>query len=263
MKIIAFGTLKGGTGKTMVAFNVAGVLAEAHKVLLIDVDPQCNLSDSANIDTTDQDINSVRDIFDTPEIDPNDIIIKAPIDELPNLDIIPSHLRLTATEMQLVSRAGREQVMSHYIEENMDVFGEYDYVIIDTNPSMGIINQNGFLAADSIILVSDISRKAQLGAQMFTYLWGEVRRAIRKEDNVHALIVNNYDKRIKLATQLMDVYRKSKEFSDLLIQQAVPSRRILKDTELKYVPINVLDDKSEECKVFREIVRELEEKEVL
>lgn len=264
MKVISCGTLKGGTGKTMVTFNIAGILAENHKVLMIDNDPQCNLSDSAGIDTADQDIKSVRDIYENPaKVDPRDIIIKAPVEQLPNLDIIPSHLRLTGTEMQLVSRAGREQILGHFIEDHMDVFGEYDYIINDTNPSMGIINQNAFLAAESIILVSDVSRKAVQGAQLFTYLWEESRSMLRKENNVKALIINNYDKRIGLSSQLKEYYREDEEFAELLVEQPVPNRVKLKDTELNYAPINVLYPASEECEVFRNIVKELFEKGVL
>ena len=263
MKVISCGTLKGGTGKTMVAFNIAGLLAENHKVLLIDNDPQCNLSDSAGIDTANQDIKSVRDIYEDPKVDPASVIVKAPVKELPNLDIIPSHLRLTGTEMQLVSRAGREQILGHYIEDHRDVFEEYDYIINDTNPSMGIINQNAFLAADAIILVSDVSRKAVQGAQLFMYLWEESRSNLRKADNVKALIINNFDQRISLSGQLKEYYKDDEDFANLLVDQPVPNRVKLKDTELKYKPINILYPKSEECDVFREIVKELYEKGVL
>lgn len=264
MKVISCGTLKGGTGKTMVTFNIAGVLAEEHRVLMIDNDPQCNLSDSAGIDTADQDMKSVRDIYENPsKVDPRDVIVKKPVEQLPNLDIIPSHLRLTGTEMQLVSRAGREQILGHYIEDHMDVFGQYDYIINDTNPSMGIINQNAFLAADSIILVSDVSRKAVQGAQLFTYLWEESRANLRKANNVKALIINNFDKRISLSGKLKEYYREDEEFADLLVEQAVPNRVKLKDTELHYAPINVLYPDSDECQAFRNIVKELFEKGVL
>ena len=66
MKVLAFGTLKGGTGKTTVAYNIGGILAEEHKVLFIDVDPQSNLSDNAGIDTAVQDGGTIRDVFDNP-----------------------------------------------------------------------------------------------------------------------------------------------------------------------------------------------------
>lgn len=263
MKMVTTATLKGGTGKTVVAVNLAGLVAEHKRVLAIDFDPQCNLSDNLGIDTADQDIPSVRNIFENPNIDPRKIIIKSPIAELPNLDVIPSSLGLTDTEMQLVSRTGREQILGHYIEDHMDVFGEYDYIFADTNPSMGVINQNVFLAADSIILVSDISRKAVQGAQLFTYLWEKNRSNLRKEDNVKALIINNFDKRIGLSTNLVEFYKDDAEFWPVLIKQTVPNRVKMKDTELQYKPINVLYPKSEECEVFRNIVMELIEKEVL
>lgn len=263
MKVISSATLKGGTGKTMVAVNLAGLLAEKYKVLAADFDPQCNLSDNMGIDTTDQSIKSVRDIFEDPDIDPRDIIQHGLIKELPNLDVIPSNLSLTDTEMRLVSRAGREQILGHYIEDHMDVFSEYDYIFADTNPSMGIINQNVFLASDSVILVSDVSRKAVQGAQLFTYLWGKNRANLRKENNVKALVINNYDKRIKLAGSLIEFYQDDDEFAPLLVQQPIPSRVKLKDTELKYKPINVLYPNSEETEFFRNVLDELKEKGVL
>ena len=112
MKVIAFGTLKGGTGKTTVAFNIGGILAEEHKVLFIDVDPQCNLSDNAGVDTADQDGATIRDVFDNPnKVTAGEVITSEPLWQLPNLDIISSHIRLTATELQLVSAPAREKIL--------------------------------------------------------------------------------------------------------------------------------------------------------
>ena len=96
MKVIAFGTLKGGTGKTTVAYNIGGILAEEHKVLFIDVDPQSNLSDNSGVDTANQDGVTIRDVFDSPtKIKAEDVITLAPMWQLENLDIISSHIRLT------------------------------------------------------------------------------------------------------------------------------------------------------------------------
>ena len=170
MKIIAFGTLKGGTGKTTVAYNVGGILAEEHRVLFIDMDPQANLSDNAGIDTTDQTGATIRDVFADPHhTKAEDVITESPMWQLPNLDIIASHIRLTATELHLVAVAGRERIIQKWVERNRAKLEEYDYIILDTNPSMGIINQNAFMAADHIVLVSDVSKKAIQGAQQFAY----------------------------------------------------------------------------------------------
>ena len=199
MKTIVFGNLKGGTGKTTVAFNIGGILAEKHKILFIDVDPQANLSDNAGIDTTDQSGSTIKDIFENPTgVKAEDVITKSPMPELPNVDIIASHIKLSKTELQLVSAAARERILFKWMQKNKAVLEEYDYIIVDTNPSMGVINQNAFMTADSIVLVSDVSKKAISGTQLFTYLWGEICESMGIEDRTSALLLNNCDKRIGL-----------------------------------------------------------------
>lgn len=264
MKIVAFGTLKGGTGKTTVAFNIGGILAEEHKVLFIDVDPQSNLSENVGVDTANQDGWTIRDVFSDPNrTKASDVITKQPMWQFENLDIIASHIRLTATELQLVATAGRERILQKWIERNMGILGEYDYIIIDTNPSMGIVNQNAFMAADKVILVSDVSMKAIQGAQLFTYLWGEVCENMDREDNTSALIVNNYDKRTNLARDIKEYYEDDEEFKSLVLNTVIPSRVDIKNTETSYLPINITAPNSASCEAFRAVVSELKEREVL
>ena len=96
MKSIAFGTLKGGTGKTTTCFNLAGGLAlnPKNKILLVDGDPQCNLTNDIGIDCSDMERNNIRTIFENKKITPQELIIKNAIEELPNIDIIPSNILL-------------------------------------------------------------------------------------------------------------------------------------------------------------------------
>lgn len=142
MKIIAFGTMKGGTGKTTLAFNLGGLLAEGNKVLLWDIDPQCNLSQSAGMDINTRDAYTTKDIFDNPETPPEKIVVQ--LEE--GLWILPGSIDLTLTEAMLPSRAGKELILLHYIEDNIFFFEQFDYILLDTNPSMCSINQNGFAA---------------------------------------------------------------------------------------------------------------------
>lgn len=264
MKIIAFGTLKGGTGKTTVAFNVGGILAETHKVLFIDIDPQANLSDNVGIDTTDQDGLTIRDVLHYPHTTrAEDVITKSPMEQLPNIDIIASHIKLTATELQLVSVAGRERILQKWIAKNHDVLKGYDYIIFDTNPSMGIVNQNAFMAADKIILVSDVSKKAIQGAQLFSYLWGEACENLDIDDKTSALIVNNCDKRIGLTKHIKEFYKDDEDFGSIVLEATIPSRVDIKNTETEYLPINVVAPTSDSCGAFRAIVEELKERKVL
>lgn len=264
MKVIAFGTLKGGTGKTTVAFNIGGILAEKHRVLFIDIDPQSNLSDNVGIDTTDQSGATIRNVFSNPNhTRASDVITRQPMEELPNIDIIASHIRLTATELQLVAMAGRERILQRWIERNKDVLSEYDYIIIDTNPSMGIVNQNGFMAADKIILVSDVSNKAIQGAQLFTYLWGEACENLDITDKTSALILNNCDRRIGLTEDIKEYYKDDEDFGKLMVNTVIPSRVDIKSTEIRYLPINITAPNSDSCEAFRGVVAELKERKVL
>ena len=238
MKIVAIGTLKGGTGKTTMTFNLAGVLAEKHKVCLIDVDPQCNLSNNVGVDITEQDVFSSREIFETPGVIPQDLIIKAPIEELPNLDIIPGNIKLVATELHISNRAARERILRNYLEDNTGVFGEYDYILIDTNPSMGIVNQNAFLAADSIILVTDVDDNSRVGLHLFMYLWEEIRKDLRIPDNVDALIVNKGDLTTRITKDIWEYCSEDEDLSPLLVPQMVRAKVAYAKAALARVPIN-------------------------
>ena len=94
MKSIAFGTLKGGTGKTTSCFNLAGALAlnPDNKILLVDGDPQCNLTNDVGIDCSDMERNNIRTIFENKKIDPSELIMHGVLEQLPNIDIIPSNI---------------------------------------------------------------------------------------------------------------------------------------------------------------------------
>ena len=139
MKIITMATLKGGTGKTLNTFNIAGILAENSKVLLIDIDPQCDLTSNCGIDSSNTEVKTIRDIFENlPKIQPaaKEVIMKAPIPELPNLDLIPSSILLFKTEKMLSTRSNKEHILDYFLQNNESYLNQYDYIMIDTNPSL-------------------------------------------------------------------------------------------------------------------------------
>ena len=266
MKIITMGTLKGGAGKTINLFNIAGILAENKKVLLVDVDPQCNLSFDCGVDITVRNMLTVRDIFNnTYKEQPKaeKIILKAPIKELPNLDIIPSSILLFQTERKIQGVSNREHILENYIKDNIDIFEQYDYVMIDTNPSMSIINLNAFYIADEIILSSDVSTNSINGAELFCELWDEYREELRKEDNIAAIIISNYDKRTKLGKDLIKYTHEADFAKDLVLDAIIPATVKMKDCELKHKPVNILHPDTDICEAFRKVVKELKDREVL
>lgn len=259
MKIITVATLKGGTGKTTTVFNLAGCLSQNHKVLLIDCDPQANLSQDTGIDITNQRRNSIRDIF-THYLRPQKVVVSAPIPELPNLDIIPSNIWLTETEMQLVNRSGREHILHNYITDNRAFFNRYDYVICDTNPSMSCINKNAFYIADSIVLVTDISKNGLTGIELFDYLWLNAAKDLRKENNIKAMILNNSDIRTSLPKELLEYCREDEALSKLLVEPVVPQAVKIKETSLAHQPINVYLPGQKEHQIYLELIKALESK---
>ena len=258
MKIISVGTLKGGTGKTTITFNLAGVLAEKYKVLLIDVDPQCNLSAACGINVADKKHNSSRNIFmEDNELEPADLVVKAPIAGLDKLDIIPSHMLMTAVEFFMVNRSAREWVMDNYIQDHKDFFEQYDYVLLDTNPSMGIVNQNAFTVADSIVLVTDVSEDGIAGVELFTHLWENIRKALRKPDNVKALVINMADRRINLTSELKEYCEDNEDLLPLLVNDMVYSKVIYKDARMSNTPVNKIKGGEDAAKDIRAVLNGL------
>ena len=260
MKVIAVGTLKGGTGKTTVTFNLGGALAEKHRVLLVDIDPQCNLSNNAGVDITEQDTYSSRDIFETPGVLPEDLVVNCPIEQLPNLDIIPSNILLTATELHIGSRAARERIMKNYFEDHKNFFEQYDYILIDTNPSMGIVNQNAFLMADSIILVTDVDDNSRIGLQLFMYLWEEIRNDLRKPNNIKALVINKADMRTTLTEQIMEYCQEDEELSEILVPQTIRAKVAFAKAALKKLPVTLYKGGEEAAEEITSVVNILAER---
>jgi len=244
--------------------TLAGALAlnPNNKILLIDGDPQCNLTNDIGIDSSDMERNNIRTIFENKKIDPTELIISGVLEELPNIDIIPSNILLLKTEMQLISIAGREKLLANYIEKNKEFFSQYTHIIFDTNPNMGVVNQNIFYFVDSIILISDVSLNAIQGAELFSFLWSESIEDLGIENNIKALVINNFDKRINLAKDLRDYYLDDEEFRDILIDTPIPGSVAMKDTSLNHMPIVVLQPQHQAASAIKKVVNELTKREV-
>lgn len=242
MKKIAVGTLKGGTGKTTMTFNLLGLLAERGKVLAIDIDPQCNLSNNIGVDISDDEVYSCLDIFESTGAKPEDIVIDSPIEQLPNLDLIPGSIKLVATELRINGRAGRERILQNYIEDNHKFFKQYDYIVIDTNPSMGIVNQNAFLSANSIILVTDVDDNSRIGLKLFMDLWETIRHDLRKPDNVNALILNKADVRNNLTADMYEYLVNNDKFSKIFVPTPIRPKVVYPNAALAKLPMNVYKD---------------------
>ena len=273
-KIITFATLKGGAGKTMNLFNLAGVLAgRGRKVLLIDVDPQCNLSANCGIDVADMGFVTTKDIFEkyqaTEQPKTNDIIIKSPIEGLPTLDIIPSSILLFNVEESITILEGKTRILKSFLNRNKSDLQKYDYIFLDTNPSMSVFNINAFYVADTIIINTDVSSNSINGVELFCGLWDAKREQInetadtRKEDNIEALLIGNYSKRSNLSKELLEYVHTADFSKDIVLDTIIPATVQLKDTEVSHAPINILHKGDKAHQAFENLADELIRKEIL
>ena len=239
MKITSIGVQKGGVGKTTLAFNLACVLAESEKVLAIDIDPQCNLSNNFGIDVSQKEAYSSRDIFEETETNPDYLVVKQPISALPNLDVIPSNIHMFETDLTVINKAGRERILLNYIEDNEAFFKQYDQIIIDTNPSMSVLNQNGFLASDSIIMVAEADDNSLIGIELFMHLWGEIAKKLRKKNNIRGLIINKGDLRASLTQEMWDYCMNDDDLHPILVPQLIRVKEVYKKANKAKLPVTL------------------------
>lgn len=257
-KVITFGTLKGGTGKSTSVFSTAGILAErGYRVLIIDVDPQANITSNLGIDETLDGYVGVKELFEDEKLDVNRAIIKAPIKELPTLDIIGSTIALTSTEMRIISFAGREFLLKKYIKRNREVFDKYDYILVDTNPSMSIINQNSFVVSNGIVLVSDIGVNSLRGLEVFIALWEDILDRLDMENNIKGILVNKYNDRSTMSQEFIEYCKEDEDIKKLMFNTCIPSSIRLPECELERLPINLIDKRSISYIAFNAFVDEL------
>ena len=247
---------------------------QPNRILLLDADPQFNLTNNIGIDVRQTGLKTARDIFET-DASASEIIYSSPIKGLPNIDIIPASLLLTRTEINLVSRTGREWLVTNFISDNFSFLNQrYRYIFADTNPNLYMINQNVFLAADNIIIVSDVSYNSISGAEFFMALWSEIKRPLKKADNFGAIVINKYDARASKRAKGFIEYCNdptNEEIAKLLIKENVPLNERLADTETEHLPINILpvktssekESKEKAMAAYAKVIAELKERGVL
>ncbi|MFZ9028634.1 MAG: ParA family protein [Crocinitomicaceae bacterium] len=195
-KIIAIANQKGGVGKTTTAINLSGCLGVLeYKTLIVDADPQANATSGVGLDPR-----SAKNIYDCliNDIDPAELIIKT---DNPNLDILPSHIDLVGAELEMINLPNREHMLKMALDKVRD---QYDFIIIDCSPSLGLITVNALTAADSVIIPVQCEYFALEGLGKLLNTIKIVQGRLNKELEIEGILLTMYDTRLRLANQVVE-----------------------------------------------------------
>lgn len=247
-RIIAIANQKGGVGKTTTSVNLSACLAHiGKKVLLIDSDPQGNATSGVGINKGDvQDCIYSILIDDVPA---QDVILQTDIE---NLDIIPATISLAGAEIELVSTISREVRMKHAIQ---DIKNQYDYIIIDCPPSLGLLTLNALTAADSIIIPVQCEYYALEGLSQLLSTIRLVQKHLNDSLYIDGVLLTMFDARTNLGIQVIEEVKKY--FQDKVYRTIIPRNVRLSEAPSHGKPIIMYDTRSKGAEVYLELAKEV------
>ena len=246
--IIAMCNQKGGVGKTTSSINIAGALTNfGRKVLIVDFDPQGASSVGLGINANSVDNTIYTAMFNT-SMDPHDVIHHT---RFPLLDIIPANIDLSAAEVQLVTEVGREQILAQVLRP---LRAEYDVIIIDCQPSLGLLTVNALTAADGVIIPVAAEFFALRGVALLMQSIEKVQSRINPSLKVYGVLVTMFTRTLHCEEVMQRIYE---AFQDKVFHTVISRSIKLPDSTVAAAPITIFAPQHKTSKEYREVAREL------